>query len=185
VSRARLPEADATGAALARPVSSLAGRFATVGAAMPGAGAPGKVPPENAPLAERPPPEKLLPEKPPPERLADEIPRAAGGGVEFRAATSAGDSNPVCVTVREWASGAAFGRDGVFPRPLREGGRGAERGPAWLLPSAFSPRAARLARSRPASSEGEGGELVLGAVTPDAPWLDAPWPEPPMAGAAM
>jgi hypothetical protein len=43
------------------------------------------------------------------------------GAAEWRAATSAGDSSPVCVTVREGgASGNPVGRDGVLPRLLRE-----------------------------------------------------------------
>jgi hypothetical protein len=54
----------------------------------------------------------------------------SGGDAEFRATTSAGDSRPVCVTVREGVIGEALGRDGVLPRPRRDGGRGAALGVA-------------------------------------------------------
>jgi hypothetical protein len=97
----------------------------------------------------------------------------AGGAAEFRATTSAGDSNPVWVTVREGAIVEEFGREGVFPRPFREGGRGAElgvrRGPA-LLALVASPTGARLGRSRPGfSCAGVGESLAPAVVAASAP----------------
>jgi hypothetical protein len=98
----------------------------------------------------------------------------AGGATELRAATSAGLSRPVCVTVRDGTgAGDALGRDGVLPRPRRECGRGealaVERrlGGALVLASV----GARLARS---DTPGGGTEPMAAAFWPDpALWNDA------------
>jgi hypothetical protein len=88
----------------------------------------------------------------------------AGGAMELRAATSAGLSRPVCVTVRDGTgAGDALGRDGVLLRPRRECGRGDALGVDRRLGGALvlaSPGATLVRSDRP---PGGGTELMEAA----------------------
>jgi hypothetical protein len=97
----------------------------------------------------------------------------------LRAATSAGLSRPVCVTVREGTgAGAAFGRDGVFPRPRRERGAplGVER--RWVAPADVVPGATSTF-SAGDDTAGSGGTELASEPEPAVAAAGASEPERP------